>query len=181
MVPEIAAAATAGAGILGIRVLWRRRIRYRGVLLAGCWGLVALSAGLWIAVEGIEFGIVFAAATVALCGLTVAAAGLESATGRRAPRPRKRPALPSSSQIGRQAAKLLAVVVGGAVAGVLGMLGLSIVLLSADQDRLALTFIGLPLAWGVAAYALCHARRLVLPAVVLVVLAGSGAGAMLLF
>lgn len=181
MVSLIAATAAAVAGVLGIRVLWRRRMPYCGVLLAGCWGLVALSAGQWIAVEGIEFGIVFAAGTVALCGLTIAAAGLESATGRRESRPRNRPALPSSAQIGRQAAKLLAVIVGGAVAGVLGMLGLSIVLLSADQDRLALTFIGLPLVWGVAAYALCHARKPVLPATVLALLAGGGAGAMLLF
>ena len=177
----VAAAAPAVAGILAIRVLWGRRLRHRAALLAGCWGLVALSAGLWIARDGVEFGLVFAAATVALTGLAVAAAGLKFSGSRGASRPREGPGWPSSAQVGTQAARLLAVTAGGAVAGIFGVLGSSILFLSADQDRLAVTFIGLPLVWGVAAYALCHARRPVLPAAVLAVLAAGGAGVMHLY
>ena len=96
------------------------------------------------------------------------------------PRQRGGAALPSPAQIAKQVARLLAVIVGGAGAGVLGTLGLSIVLLSAHQDRLAFALISFPLVWGVAAYALCHARKPVLPSAVLVASAAGGAGVLFL-
>lgn len=169
---SILAVVCATVGITLLYRSWSRRPRMSRMVPTAGWALLLIAAACWIAVDGWEFGMVYAITVPSIPAGLLLWLVSDRRPGRVDGTQRRPLARPSWSAVRTNLVTLLLVVVLGVVASTLITSAVGLLLPFGELDRMVFIVCVMPVVWGLTAFWLTVDARRLRPIVSLIALSG---------